>query len=101
MGLAKKKQKKSMRKLCLINNMEKFSSFEQRESVIDGLIEALAEKEGMELDAVLSDLVTFAPYEGNEAANPDYIEQVAEMIGVSPDEMKLYAIKKAEEYLRE
>ena len=81
--------------------MEKFSSFEQRESVIDGLIEALAEKEGMEPDAVLSDLVTFAPYEGNEAANPDYIEQVAEMIGVSPGEKKLFALQKKEEKLQE
>ncbi|MDP3729663.1 MAG: hypothetical protein Q8R26_02860 [bacterium] len=79
--------------------MENFPNFEQRESVIDELVRNLAEKEGMNPDDVMSDIVTFAPYEGNEASNPDYIDQVAEMLGIASEEMRLYAIKKAREYL--
>ena len=82
--------------------MENLSNnFEQREREIDILIESLAEKEGMLLDDILSDIVVFAPYEGNEYANPDYIEEVAERIGISHEEMTIYAIKKAQEYLSE
>lgn len=81
--------------------MEKPPSFEQRESIIDGLINALAEREGMNFDDVLSDIVTFAPYEGNEAVNSEYIDQIAEMIGVSSEEMSAYAIKKAKDLLKE
>ena len=81
--------------------MEKLPNFENRESVIDELIRNLAEREGMNHDDVLSDIITFAPEEGNESANPDYIDQVAEMIGVSIEEMSEYANKKRKNYLSE
>jgi hypothetical protein len=80
--------------------MENVPNFEIRESLIDGLINDLAEREDMSPDDVLSDIITFAPYEQNEAANPDYIEQVAEMIGISGEEMNRYAIKKADDFLK-
>ena len=81
--------------------MEKFPSPENRESIIEGLISELAEREGMDPDDIASDVITFAPYEGNDASNPDYLDQVAEMIGISSDEMTVYAVKKAKEHLSE
>ena len=81
--------------------MEKLPDFESRESIIDKLIESLAEKEGMSPDDVLSDIITFAPYVENDTPNPDYFDQVAEMIGISSDEMIAYAIKKAKAHLGE
>jgi hypothetical protein len=88
------------------NNMEKFpkpkfENFEKREEEIDKLIEGLAEREGMDPDDMVGDIAVFAPYKGNESANPDYIEQVAEMIGISKEEMNRYAIKKAKDCLEE
>src|SRR5205085_2478789 len=80
--------------------METSPNFEIREIIIDEMVEKFAEKEGMNPEDVLSDIVTFAPYEGNDAANPDYIEQVAEMMGISLEEMNEYAIRKAKEYLK-
>ena len=53
----------------------------------------------MSPDDIFSDIITFAPYEQNDSANPDYIDQVAEMIGISSEEMSTYAIKKAKDYL--
>jgi hypothetical protein len=78
---------------------KEIEQLEQRELVIDKLIEDLAKKEEMNSDDILSDIIVFAPYEQNESANPDYIEQVAEMIGITPKEMTRYAIKKAKDYL--
>lgn len=91
-------------------NIERFfkSNFEQREltiereTIIDGLIDDLAEREGMKSDEILSDIITFAPYEGNEdMADAPYLEIVAEKIGISIKEMNLYAIKKAKDFLGE
>ena len=90
-------------------NMEKDPkpNFEQkeltieRELVIDKLIDNLAKREEMNPDDILSDIVVFAPYEGNDSPNPDYIEQVAEMIGITSEEMTLYAIKRGKDYLGE
>ena len=81
--------------------MEKPPSFENRELVIDRLINGLAKREGMSPDDILSDIITFAPHEQNDAANPDYINQVAEMIGISSEEMSAYAIRKAKDSLNE
>ncbi|MDP2677004.1 MAG: hypothetical protein Q8O83_04970 [bacterium] len=81
--------------------MENLTSFESRESIIDGLVNSLAEKEGMNSEDVVLDIITFAPYEQNDASNPDYIEQVAEMIGISSEEMMAYAIKKAKAHVAE
>ncbi len=74
---------------------EQIKSFEQREEEIDGLIEKIAAEQDMNPDDIIGDLAVFAPYEGNDSANPDYIEQVAEMIGISAQEMTKYAIRKA------
>lgn len=78
--------------------MEKFFNPEFQEEQMDELISDFAEKEGMNFEDVLSDIVTFAPYEENESANPDYFDEVAERMGVPADELKKYAIKKAKEY---
>ena len=80
-------------------NSEEIERFEKRELAIDKLIEDLAKREEMNPDDILSDIIVFAPYEQNESANPDYIEQVAEMIGITLEEMTRYAIKKAKDYL--
>lgn len=77
--------------------METPNNFEEQEKIIDGLISNLETQEEMNPGDVISDLITFAPYEGNDAANPDYIEEVAEMLGISPAELTAYAIKKVEE----
>lgn len=81
--------------------MEKPPSLESRESIIDGLINNLAEREGMSPEAVLSDIITFAPYEGNADPNPDYLDLVAEKIGITSQEMSAYAIKKAKAHFAE
>ena len=81
--------------------MEKIKSFESRELMIGILIDDLATREDMSPEDILSDIIIFAPYEGNDASNPDYIDQVAEMIGISSEEMTMYAIKKAKDCLRE
>ncbi len=78
--------------------MDRAPSFEIRESIIDEMVDKFAEREGMSPEDVLSDIITFAPCEGSESANPDYIEQIAEMMGISVEEMTAYAIKKAKEY---
>lgn len=81
--------------------MKEIPSFENRESAIDKLINDLAKKENMNPDDILSDIIVFAPDERNDTANSDYIDQVAEMIGISSEEMSLYAINKAKDYLTE
>jgi hypothetical protein len=82
--------------------MEKFkNNFESRESVIDKMIETLSEKEGMDVLDIISDIITFAPYEGNEDPNPDYLDEVADRLGISSEEMKEYALKKAAELFGE
>lgn len=80
--------------------MENGSIFEVREAAIDGLVENFAEKEGMNPEDVLSDIITFASYKGSDSSNPDYIEQVAEMMGIPLDEMNEYATNKAKKYVK-
>lgn len=77
--------------------MEKIPSFESKESAIDDLLDQLAQKEEMNPEDILSDIITFAPYEGNENSNPDYLDEVADRIGISHEEMREYARKKARE----
>ena len=82
----------------IIMGMEGFSnSIESREPVIDELIEALAEQEGMSIDFILTDIIEFAPTEGNESVNLEYLAEVAEKIGVTVEEMHQYAMLKAKE----
>jgi hypothetical protein len=77
--------------------MENLDSFEERECIIDGLIDALGPEHEMNSDDILSDIITFAPTPENEDPNPDYLEQMAEMLGISVEEMNKYALKKAED----
>ncbi len=78
--------------------MENYPNFEQGEKIIDGLIDKLAEREGVNPDDILSDIITFAPYKENDDPNPDYLDEVAEKLGISRMEMCLYAIKKATDH---
>ena len=77
--------------------MEELPNFESRESVIDGLIEELAGREAMDPDVIISDLITYLEIaeEGDESAT-EFHAQVAEMIGVSKEEMIEYAKSKAQ-----
>jgi len=77
--------------------MEKPPNFENRESVIDGLIESLAEREGMNSEDIISDIITFAELSEEDEGAKGYIEEVAERIGIPYDEMIVYVIKKAKE----
>ena len=74
---------------------EKFFGIESRESIIDKLIEGLAIKEGMDTDFVFADIIQFAPFEGNESVNLEYLAEMAEKLGITVEEMHLYAINKA------
>jgi acetylornithine deacetylase/succinyl-diaminopimelate desuccinylase-like protein len=77
--------------------MEGLPKFESRESAIDKLIKNLAEKEGMSLDEILSDIITFTEISKEDEDAKAYFEELAERIGISFDEMMAYALKKAEE----
>lgn len=81
--------------------MENIPGFENRETVIDRLIDELAKREEMETEDILSDIITFAPYEGNEASNPDYLDVVADKIGIPYEEMREYALKKLKDQIGE
>ena len=81
--------------------MREYPTFESLEAKIERLILELAQKEEMDQNDILSDMITFAPYEGNETSNPEYFEEVAERTGISLDELNDYAVKKAKEYLEE
>ena len=78
--------------------MEKPSSFENKESrerVIDGLIEKLGKKEGMNAEDIISDLVTFLGLSQEDENAKGYLEEVAEKIGISIEEMVVYVVDKA------
>jgi len=77
--------------------MEKLPNFENREKEIDNLIENLAEREGMSSEDIFSDIITFAEISKEDEDAKAYLEEVAEKIGISPDEMFEYALKKTEE----
>ena len=75
--------------------MEGPPDFENREAVIDNLLDVLAEREGMPAEDILSDLMTFASFEGDESLEaPEYFEEMAERLGTTPEDIKAYAIKK-------
>jgi hypothetical protein len=77
--------------------IEEPQNFESRESVIDKMIENLAEREGMNPDDILSDIVTFLELSREDGDAVAYLEEVAERIGIPLDELMEYATKKAEE----
>ncbi len=81
-----------------LNNMEGSpNNFEKREKEIDSLIKNQAEIEGMLLDDLMSDIVTFAELfqEGEDVGS--YFEILAEKIEISLEEMMQYANKKTEQ----
>jgi hypothetical protein len=77
--------------------MEGPQNLESRESVIDKLIESLAEREGMNPDDIFSDINTFFELSKEDEDAVVYLEEVAERIGIPLDELMEYAAKKAEE----
>lgn len=69
---------------------------EDRETEIDAFIDAFAIESGMDPDAVLGDLMTFAPREGNDDNfNPWHFATVAEGMGngMTATELMTYAVK--------
>lgn len=74
--------------------MEGPSNPESQETIIDKKIEELAETEGMDFYDILAPLLEYVPYEGNESSNPDYIEELAEMLNTPVTELTEYALKK-------
>lgn len=79
--------------------MEQWPIKEKSNEQISSLIEILAVKEGMHPDDIDSDIITFAPVPGNEEfANPEYFEELAEMLGLSQKEMIRYAKNRWDEH---
>ena len=79
--------------------MEKPPSFESKESVIDGLIEQLAQREGMSVEDISSDILTFFELSQADEDAKAYLEEVAEKIGISIDELMTYAAQKQADLL--
>lgn len=77
--------------------MENVPNFEGRESIVDRLIEELAQKEGMDPQDIFADIITFIELSQEDEDARFYFEELAEKIGVSFDEMMEYAITKAKE----
>ena len=75
--------------------MDEDPKFEDRESIIDGLIKALAEKEGMDPEDISSDIVTFTELSGVDKDAAFYFEELAEKINIPFEELRQYAMKKA------
>lgn len=76
--------------------MEAAPNFENRESIIDKLIEDLAQKEEMDPQDILSDIVTFFELSQEDDDAKFYFEELAEKIGISFEEIMEYAAKKSE-----
>jgi len=73
--------------------MEGLSNFENKESIINKLIEDLAIQEEMNSEDIFSDIITFSElYETDKDAGA-YLEEVAEKIGVSFGDILEYAKK--------
>lgn len=76
--------------------MEKLRNFENRESIIDKLIEDLAKKEEMNPEDIFSDIATFLELSQEDENAKFYFEELAEKIGISFEEIMEYATKKSE-----
>lgn len=74
-----------------------FEPKENREIVIDRLVDNLAEREGMAVEDILSDIITFFEIFKTDEYVKSYFEELAEKIGISVDEVLEYSSKKAEE----
>ena len=79
--------------------MEGFSDFENREQQIDRLIEEFAAGEGIPLEDVLIDIVTFLKLSEEDEDAKAYFEDMAGIINIPLEEAIAYARKKAERYL--
>lgn len=71
--------------------------FESRESLIDKMIEELAQREEMNPDDIFSDINTFLELSKEDEDAKAYLEEVAERIGISSEKLMEYAIKKVGE----
>lgn len=79
--------------------METIPNPENREHIIDGLIENFADREGMNSNDIFSDLITFAElYETDKDARI-YFEEIAEALGISFEEIIEYAMKQLQDHL--
>ncbi len=76
--------------------MENLLNSENRESIIDKLIEELAQREEMDPQDIFSDMGTFFELSQNDEDAKSYFEELAERIGISFQEMMEYAAKKSE-----
>jgi hypothetical protein len=76
--------------------MEGHENFESNESYIDGLIEGLATGEGMDSEAIISDIVTFAAILEEDDGVSGYFEELAERLGIPYEQIIEYARKKTE-----
>ena len=74
-----------------------FEPKENREIVIDRLVDNLAEREGMAVEDILSDIITFFEIFKTDEYVKSYFEELAAKIGISVDEVLEYSSKKAEE----
>ena len=80
-------------------NMENEPNIENREAVIDKLIEDLARREEMNPDDILSDIFTFLEISKEDEDAKVYFEELADKIGISVKEIMDYAVKKSEDHV--
>ena len=73
--------------------MNEKQNFESRESVIDRMIEELAQREGMNPDDIISDIITFAELLEEDEGARGYFEELAERMGISLEEILEYSRK--------
>lgn len=69
---------------------------ESLEQVVERLVLALAIREGMDPQDILSDMITFAPHPDNEFANQEYFEELAEKMYCPVGRLVTYACQKFE-----
>jgi len=74
--------------------MENFEQRENREKEIDALIENLAQVEGMSVEDIFLDIITFAELCQQDEDAKGYFEELAEKLNLPVDEVIEYAIKK-------
>lgn len=74
---------------------EHFKNPEERAEEIDGLIESLAQNEGMSADDIFSDVDTFAELCQQDEDAKAYFEELAERLNMPVEELIEYAINRA------
>ncbi|MSU54764.1 MAG: hypothetical protein EXS48_02970 [Candidatus Staskawiczbacteria bacterium] len=76
---------------------EHFKTPEERAEEIDGLIENLAQNEGMSADDIFSDVNTFAEICQEDEDAKAYFEELAERLNMPAEELIEYAINRTKE----